>query len=384
MNINSIIAKHNSFKEKALTNRFFKHSDIMELLKKLPQTFNTSCLGKSVQGKDINLVKWGTGNTKVMLWSQMHGDEATGTMALFDLFNFLQGENETAKLLNENCQLFFIPMVNPDGSELFTRRNAQQIDINRDFLKEITPEAKILKQCRSNINPSFGFNLHDQTTLWSVTGSLKPATLSFLAPAIDQELSIDQTRENAMLVIADIFNDLNQIIPKHIGLFDDEYEPRAFGDNFQKSGMSTILIEAGGYQQDYEKQEIRKYYFGAILSGLISIANLKYKLQNVDSYFSIPKNNKQIFHILIHDVMLAGIKISIGINYEENPLTDGSRTFKSYKIEDIGDLSFCDAYDNYFFESAQITGKVIVKENANFNLLNNEQIILSFQNGKLI
>ena len=74
MNINSIIAKHNSFKEKALTNRFFKHSDIMELLKKLPQTFNTSCLGKSVQGKDINLVKWGTGNTKVMLWSQMHGD----------------------------------------------------------------------------------------------------------------------------------------------------------------------------------------------------------------------------------------------------------------------------------------------------------------------
>ncbi len=384
MNINSIIANHDIFKEKSIYNRFFKHSDILNLITKLPSTFTINSLGKSVLGKDIKLIKWGTGKIKVMLWSQMHGNEATGTMALFDLFNFLQSDNKLIKLLADNCQLYVIPMVNPDGAELFTRRNAQQIDINRDFLKEITPEAKILKYCRVKIKPNFGFNLHDQTTLWSVTGSLKPATLSFLAPAIDQELSVNQTREKAMLVIADMFNDLNQIIPAHIGLFDDEYEPRAFGDNFQKSGMSTILIEAGGYEQDYEKQEIRKYYFGSILSGLISISSQNYTLQSVSSYFSIPKNNKQLFHILIHHVMLAGIKLSIGINYEEIPFNDGAGTLKIYNIEDIGDLSFCSAYDNYFYENAQITGDVTVNENANFNLLDNDKIILSFQNGKLI
>lgn len=319
-----------------------------------------------------------------MLWSQMHGDEATGTMALFDLFNFLQQDNEIVRLINQNCQLHIIPMLNPDGAAIFTRRNTQQIDINRDFLKEKSPEAKILKECRNNINPDFGFNLHDQTTLWSVTGSLKPATLSFLAPAIDQELSINTIRENAMLVIADIFKDINPLLPQHIGLFDDEFEPRAFGDNFQKAGTSTILIEAGGYKRDFEKQEIRKYYFGAILSGLISIATKSYEQQNLKNYFVIPKNSKQIFHVLIHNVIIDEIAVSIGINYEENPLSNGKGTLKTYSIEDIGDLSFCDAYEVFSSYSLKINGNIVLNKEANFDLLDKDQIILSFQNGKLI
>ncbi|RZK53763.1 MAG: hypothetical protein EOO91_17095 [Pedobacter sp.] len=138
----------------------------------------------------------------------------------------------------------------------------------------------------------FGFNLHDQMTLWSVTKTLKPATLSFLAPAIDEELTINEIRKNAMLVIADMFKDLDEYLKQHIGLFDDEFEPRAFGDNFQKAGTSTILIEAGGYQTDFEKQEIRKYYFASILSGLISIASKTYKKQDLKNYFSIPKKRR--------------------------------------------------------------------------------------------
>ena len=133
MSIASILSNHGSFREKSLTNRFFKHQDVVALLKKLPTSFEVKELGKSVKGKEINLVKWGNGKIKVMLWSQMHGDEATGTMALFDLFNFLQQNDDIVKLINENCQLNIIPMVNPDGAEVFTRRNSQQIDINRDF-----------------------------------------------------------------------------------------------------------------------------------------------------------------------------------------------------------------------------------------------------------
>lgn len=384
LNLKSIIYNYHKFKEEKLINRFFKHNDIVSLLDKLPVTFEVSELGKSVNGKIINLVSWGRGKTKIMLWSQMHGDEATGTMALFDLFNFLQSDDELVKLLTENCQLFFIPMVNPDGAEVFTRRNIQQIDINRDFLKETTPEAKILKQCRADINPNFGFNLHDQITLWSVTKTLKPATLSFLAPAIDEELSIDETRKNAMLVIADMFKDLDEYLPQHIGLFDDEFEPRAFGDNFQKAGTSTILIEAGGYKADFEKQEIRKYYFASILSGLISIASKTYEKQDLKNYFSIPNNNKQIFHFLIHHVILNGIEVSIGINYDECPAADGLSTTKTYSIQDIGDLSFCDAYETYSTKELKLKGEIILYQNANFELLDNDKSILSFRNGELI
>jgi Zinc carboxypeptidase len=383
MNIQSTLTNYSSFEEKTLTNRFFKHEDIIPLIKQLPSTFSVGTLGNSVKGRSIHVVKWGNGKTKVMLWSQMHGDEATGTMTLFDLFNFLQQGNEMVPLLAENCELYVIPMVNPDGAQIFTRRNAQQIDINRDFLQTLTPEAKILKRCREVVQPHFGFNLHDQLTLWSVDGTLKPATLSYLAPAIDKELSINPSREKAMLVIADMFKVVDPLLPLHIGLFDDEYEPRAFGDNFQKAGTSTILIEAGGYQNDTEKQEIRKFYFASILSGLVSIAQKSYLQQNTGNYFAIPKNNKQLFHILIHHLYLNGIHVSVGINYEECPDKLGTGTIKTYGIQDIGDLSFCDAYQVYDAKHYQLQGSILFNQPANFKLTANDQIILAFENGKL-
>ena len=384
MKISSILQQYDEFKEKTLTNRFFKHCDIMALLERLPPLFTIEVLGESLQGREIKAVKWGSGQTKIMLWSQMHGDEATGTMALFDLLNFLQLDNETVNQLDKSCQICIVPMVNPDGAAAFTRRNAQQIDINRDFLNTVTPEGKILRQIRDNFKPDFGFNLHDQTTLWSVTGTLKPATLSFLAPAIDQELNVDTTRLDAMLVIADIFNDVNPLLPEHIGLFDDEYEPRAFGDNFQKAGTSTILIEAGGYAADQEKQEIRKNYFASILSGLISISTKSYERQQLDNYFAIPKNNKQIFHVLIHHVNLADISVSIGMNYEEFTNASCSATRQIYSIQDIGDLSFCDAYKVYDASNCMINGTVIFDAVADFEIVSENKIILAFKNGELL
>lgn len=384
MTINSIISNYSSFEEKTLFNRFFKHEDILPLINQLPNDFKVEQLGTSVKDKSINAIKWGNGKAKIMLWSQMHGDEATGTMALFDLFNFLQQENDTVKLLNENCELLFIPMVNPDGAAVFTRRNAQQIDINRDFLQTTTPEGKILKEARNDFKPHFGFNLHDQTTLWSVDNTLKPATLSYLAPAFDKVLSVNEVRKNAMLVIADIFKALNLLLPHHIGLFDDEYEPRAFGDNFQKAGTSTILIEAGGYANDTEKQQIRKFYFASILSGLISIASKNYENQTTANYFAIPKNNKQIFHILINNVVLNGSQVSVGINYDECPNLDGMSTAKSYSIQDIGDLSFCDAYEVYDAKKCELRGDILFNKEASFELLMEKQIILAFKNGELL
>ena len=376
---------HNSylaFEELSLKNRFFKHHELVILLNKLPETFKVQKLGNSFNGKSINLVVWGNGDQKVMLWSQMHGDEATGTMALFDLMNYLQTANDTVKSIAEKCTLYIIPMVNPDGAEIFTRRNAQQIDINRDFLARVSPEAQLLISCRDSINPQFGFNLHDQNTLWSVSDTLKPATLSFLAPATDKENSISEARKNAMLVIADIYNDLSQELPQQIGLFDDEYEPRAFGDNFQRLGTSTILIEAGGFKLDFEKQEIRKFYFSAILSGLQRIAKKSYLKQELSNYLNIPENSKKIFHILIKNVKIDEKQISIGINYEENIVADDfTKTVKNFNIEDIGDLSSYGAYQVFEGQNLRIEGEIIFNKPANFSLVQNSKVILSFQNG---
>ncbi|RYG19700.1 MAG: carboxypeptidase [Chitinophagaceae bacterium] len=369
MDINPILANYSTFKAQELKNRFLKHSDVFPLLERLPSTFEVTPLGNSFENRSINAVKWGKGKTKILLWSQMHGDEATGTMAIFDFFNFLQQESDDVQLLAENCELHFIPLLNPDGAERFIRRSAQQIDINRDFLQCLTPEAQILKAYQAKIRPEFAFTLHDQITLWSVTGSLKPATLSFLSPAIDYELSINATREKAMLVIADMFETLAPLIPGHMGLFDDEYEPRAFGDNFQKLRTSTILIEAGGLKNDPEKQKIRTYYFAAMLKGIHAIAAKSYLQKNTDQYFLIPKNNKQIFHILIHGVLLKGIVTSVGINYEECPTPDGLQTVKTFSIQDIGDLSFCDAYETFSSSRFSINGEIVFNQHAHSRIL---------------
>ncbi len=55
-----------------------------------PDLFTMEKIGESVEGRAINHVKTGNGPFGVVLWSQMHGDEATATSALFDLFEYLK------------------------------------------------------------------------------------------------------------------------------------------------------------------------------------------------------------------------------------------------------------------------------------------------------
>ncbi|MHA4895502.1 M14 family zinc carboxypeptidase [Pedobacter sp. PWIIR3] len=386
MEISALINSYYDFEETEVKNRFLKHHRLLKIIERLPRgSFNVEQVGVSEEGRTLNLITWGNGPAKIFLWSQMHGDEATGTMALLDLFNFLQHqqyENFT-RLIKQNCTLYLLPMVNPDGAERFTRRNAKQIDINRDFLQTSSAEAKVLKLLRDKLQPHFGFNLHDQDTLWSVAGTLKPATLSYLAPSYNASLAINDNRLAAMLVIADIYKFLAPLLPGQIGLFKDEYEPRAFGDNFQLAGTSTILIEAGGFQQDYEKQTIRKYYFLSVISGIWSIATASYKDRTVASYFDIPKNEKQIFHILLNNVIVDGVKTSVGLNYEITYQQEMERSVHKYFVKDIGDLSYCMGYQTYNCDEMNFEGNIVFEQQANLKLTVDNKIILAISNGLL-
>ncbi|MFN3694230.1 MAG: M14 family zinc carboxypeptidase, partial [Ignavibacterium sp.] len=145
----SLYYNYEFFKEKSLQNRFFKHSDIVKLISNLKKNnlFDVNVAGKSFEGREIYLLSIGSGKKKIFLWSQMHGDEPTATMALFDIFNFFSDESnyqDIQKFILSNAKIYFMPMVNPDGAERFQRRNALSIDLNRDANRLQTPEAKIL------------------------------------------------------------------------------------------------------------------------------------------------------------------------------------------------------------------------------------------------
>ena len=153
------------------TRRFdvnYYHRVLDSLLQNGKELSSVQKIGSSFKGKDIKLIKFGEGEIKILMWSQMHGDESTASLALLDLINVLIKKKEFSEELKSKVALYLIPLLNPDGAKEFERRNYQEIDINRDALRLQTPEGKILRQIRDEINPDFAFNLHDQDTNNSV------------------------------------------------------------------------------------------------------------------------------------------------------------------------------------------------------------------------
>ncbi|WP_460544608.1 M14 family zinc carboxypeptidase [Echinicola sediminis] len=338
-------AAYESYMEPAITHRRFRHADLQPLIQKHAGTFEISELGKSVQGRAIKQLAYGNGETKVLLWSQMHGDESTATMALFDLFNFLEGTGDEfevmRKVIRENLSIRFIPMVNPDGAEIFNRRNAYGIDLNRDAIKEVSPEASILKVAREDFAPEFGFNLHDQQIYYNVEQTPLPATISVLAPAYNFDTEVNDVRAQAMRVIVGMNRILQEVVPGQVGKYDDAFEPRAFGDNFQKWGTSTILIESGGYPNDPEKQYIRQLNFMIILNALYEIAHGDYANYAVEDYFRIPDNDNMLMDLILKNVTIAegANKYQLDLGIKRRNVETGDGYYVMGQVEDLGDLS---------------------------------------------
>ncbi len=311
--------------------------------------FQCEELGKSLEGRSVNLVSCGTGSKRILLWSQMHGDEYTATLALMDIFNFINlriSEEKWIREMLEETTLYFIPMLNPDGAERRQRHTAQNIDMNRDALTLMTPEATLLRNTQQKIKPHFGFNLHDQT-LWTAGDTTAVTAVALLAPALDKKRSVPPTRLRAMRVAALIARMLNQFIPKNLATYDDAFEPRAFGDNMQLWGTSTVLIESGHWPGDREKNFIRQLNFVAMLGALRCIGNGSYQDVELDWYKRLPQNGKAVYDIIIRDVLLTyhassseghkdwshsvDIGLSIPANTNPAPL--------AVTVKEIGDLS---------------------------------------------
>ncbi|MDN3204157.1 M14 family zinc carboxypeptidase [Algoriphagus sediminis] len=344
LSIATLESAFDTYKEPQITDRRFKHSDLQPLIKKHEGAFKIEELGKSVEGRSISSLDWGEGETKVLLWSQMHGNESTATMSLFDLFNFLEAENdefdELRNTLRQRLSIKFIPMLNPDGAEEFKRRNALDIDLNRDAVSQISPEAIILKGTRDSFEPEFGFNLHDQQIYYNVGDTPKQATISVLAPAYNEERDNNEVRMRAMQTIVGMNRILQQLIPGQVGQYNDSFEPRAFGDNIQKWGTSTILIESGGYFGDPEKQYIRELNFIIILNALHQIATESYVQYTEEEYFDIPDNSIKLVDLILHEltVPLNGQDFQLDLAIRRREVNSGDSYYVNGVVDDLGDV----------------------------------------------
>jgi hypothetical protein len=304
--IESIWQDYGKYHEPVIKNRFFKYNDIMPLVQKHVANglLLDTIIGQSVEGRNLHHLTVGKGKTKVLLWSQMHGDESTATMTLFDLFNFLSANDKYNDLRNEllnNLELHIIPMLNPDGAQIWTRRNKMNIDLNRDAKNLATPEARTLMDLGKRLNPEFGFNLHDQNIYTTVGKTKEPATISFLAPAYNLAKEMNPVRNRAVQLISSINNAIQTKIPHQVAKYNDTHDSTCFGDTFQGMGISTILIESGGNRNDLEKQSIRKINFYALLIALNAIVNQSYLAEDVNSYWSLPNNSRNLQDLIIRN-----------------------------------------------------------------------------------
>ena len=324
-------------KESGLYHRYITNKSIAPLIDKLKDFAHIEVLGHSVLGQPIYGIKVGSGNKRVLMWSQMHGNESTTTKALFDLLNSLKHNAAGLDHILNNCTLYIIPILNPDGAEAYTRVNANKVDLNRDAQKRSQPESQVLRDIFISFKPHFCYNLHGQRTIFSAGKQNKSAIVSFLSPAQDQECTITPNRKRSMEIIAVMNRALQNIVPNHIGVYDDAFNLNCVGDTFQSENVPTILFEAGHYPGDYARENTRELIYNAYIVSLDYISKTAIDGSFYKAYLEIPENEKCFFDIIIRNAQFENGVFDVAIQFQERLI--GSKVEFIPKVVKIESLS---------------------------------------------
>jgi hypothetical protein len=328
---------YKAYFESRLKGRYITLEHIMPLIKSHEDFIEISIAGYSELGKEIPLIKIGNGKHVVLAWSQMHGNESTTTKALFDFLKFVGQEefsqNEIKRFLDENS-FYIIPILNPDGADLYTRENANKIDLNRDAQKRSQSESRALETVFNKVQPDLCLNLHDQRSIYGLETGLA-ATVSFLAPSANQERSLTAAREVAMSHIVRLDKMLQDLLPGQIGRYDDRFNVNCVGDTFQMAGVPTILFEAGHCKADYHRENTRAFIFYSFLE-LFRFADKQGISEDFNHYFNIPQNRMNYNDVILRRVLVKGCDklVDIAIQYSEE-LVKGKVQFNAI-IDKIG------------------------------------------------
>ena len=381
----NIDSNFSNLKVKDLNGRYVTNVHILPILNRLPNGFSYEIAGYSKRNQPIFVVKAGNGSTKILIWSQMHGNESTSTKALFDFVFNLEYLGISSFL--EHCSFFIIPILNPDGAQDYNRYNANGVDLNRDAQALTQSESLVLREAFNNFEPDFCFNMHDQRSIYSVGDTKNSAGLSFLAPAEDKDSSISSNRKQAMEVISKINSVLQLFIPNKISRFEDSFNINCVGDQFQSLGVPTILFEAG-HLVDYYKEDTRKYMLMALVSAISTISQKIVPKDVAIPYLNIPENKPLYYDILIKNVSIKDGNLQtedIGIRYEEL-LNKDLIEFKPV-VKFIGDMSKYYGHRVIDAKGAKVLSKTLSKIEISsimdVIIIKNEQISLLVENNSM-
>ncbi|GEQ86516.1 peptidase M14 [Patiriisocius marinistellae] len=333
--------------EASLSGRYLTLNHIENLLDSYSTFFDINVAGTSENDFKIPIIRLGTGTKKVLVWSQMHGNESTTTKAIFDFLKLISYPGiflKEVEIFLKSYSFTIIPILNPDGAKLNTRENANEVDLNRDAKNLSQKESRVLRKVFEELKPDLCLNMHDQRSIFGLNGKF-PATISFLAPAANKKRTITPARVTAISYINRSIDLLVELIPDNIGRFDDGYNDNCVGDFFTTAGVPTILFEAGHINDDYEREVSRSYIFYA-LAAMFNISHFS-EVKSKEHYFKIPENEKIFNDVVLNNVYISNEKPSsqICLQYRE-VLTRGKVTFElvidsiNEKNEKLGHQTF--------------------------------------------
>ncbi|AND39719.1 M14 family zinc carboxypeptidase [Cytobacillus oceanisediminis] len=193
---------------------------IEQISKGKVEVFTLDRFGKSEQGRSIYVAKVGTGEKKIWVQAQIHGNEKLVTEAALQLLKtYASNNSKEVQTVLEESTLYFIPMYNPDGAEMNTRgtkitETGQLLDLNRDWSVDggfKAKESKVVYSYWAELKPDFAIDLHHQG-LKQVYGTNEATSFSLgisLAPdgpTLPKETDYNDVTKQMMAFVYDEMN----------------------------------------------------------------------------------------------------------------------------------------------------------------------------------
>jgi hypothetical protein len=328
---------------------------------------NKKVIGYSEEKRPIYELSWGTGSRVLFVWSQMHGDEATGTWGIIDLIDLLTGilGPELFERYAGHIRIVIIPMLNPDGATKFIRRTALGIDMNRDARQCQTLGMQILQKRILHYKPFLALNLHDQRSIFGAGDTGKPAIISFLNPSFNKEKNLSESRVWAMRVIGLQVNLLKQMINDSIGRYSDAFYPTAAGEWVQEQNIPCILVESGWGSGDMDKLIPRKCHIPIFLGAMEACKNPE-DLPDASIYEMVPENTNSFFDLIAEKTIVNGKITNVNSGFIRRRKVENETIIDWLELVDYGDLRW-----KYAHERLKVIEVLVDKSSINA-LINNK------------